>query len=112
LQPPPEIEDVQIKQQFVRIKEWADKLQEMLDNTFRKVSEIPFNQSEGLSVADTGTHDVEFSITHHLKRQPNGFIVTKTDKACNVYDSGTAWTTTAIYLKCDVNNVSLEMHIF
>lgn len=112
LQPPPEIQDPYIKQQFVNIKEWADKLQEMLDNTFRKVADIPFNQSEGLTVADTGTHDVEFSITHHLGRTPNGFIVTKTDKACSVYDSGTAWTTDTLYLKCDVNSVSLELHVF
>lgn len=112
LRPSDEITDSHIKQQFAHIKNWADKLQQMLDSTFRKVAEIPFNQSESLTVADTGNTDTEFSITHHLDRLPNGYIITKSDKAAKVYDSGTTWTTTTIYLKCDVNNVALSLSVF
>jgi hypothetical protein len=112
LVPADEIEDPYIKQQFTNIKEWADKLQQMLDTTFRKVADIPFNQSERLTVADTGTANTEFSVSHHLGRVPNGYIITKSDKACNVYDSGTTWTNSAIYLKCDANNVALSLSIF
>ncbi|KKL13084.1 hypothetical protein LCGC14_2529300 [marine sediment metagenome] len=112
LKPSDEIQDPYIKQQFTNVKEWADKLQQFLDTTFRKVAKIPFNQSESLTVADTGNVNTEFSITHHLGRVPNGFIITKSDKACNVYDSGTTWTTSLVYLKCDIANTALSLKIF
>lgn len=112
LQPSDEIQDPHIKQQFTQVKEWATKLQQFLDTTFRKVAEIPFNQSESLTVADTGNADAEFSITHHLSRVPIGFIITKSDAAANIYDSGTTWTTTTIYLKCDTANVALSLSVF
>ena len=93
-------------------RSWADKLNHFLDETFRKVAGIPFNQSVSLTVADSGNADTEFSVTHYLGRVPSGFIVTKSDKACSVYDSGTAWTTSTIYLKCDAANVALTIAVF
>lgn len=112
LLPSEQIQDPHVKQQFINAKEWAEKLQQFLDTTFRKVSEIPFNQSESLTVADTGTANTEFSVTHHLSRVPNGFIITKSDKACSVYDSGTTWTNSLIYLKCDAANTALSLSVF
>lgn len=112
LLPSDEITDYHVKEQFVNVKEWADKFQQMLDTTFRKASDIPFNQSEALTVADSGSADTEFSVTHHLGRAPSGYIITKSDKACSVYDSGTTWTTTLIYLKCDTANVALSLSVF
>lgn len=110
--PSDEIADPHIKRQFTQVKEWADKTQQFLDTTFRKVADIPFNQSESLTVADSGNANTEFSITHHLGRTPNGFIVTKSDKAASVYDSGTTWTTSLIYLKCDAANTALSLSVF
>lgn len=112
LEPSEKIEDPYIKEQFNHVKQWADKLQEMLDSTFRKIADIPYNQSESLTVADSGNADTEFSTTHHLGRTPAGFIVTKSDAACSVYDSGTTWTTTTIYLKCDAANVAMTITVF
>lgn len=112
LQPSEQIQDPHIKAQFAQVKEWAMKLQQFLDTTFRKVADIPFNQSESLTVADTGNANTEFSITHHLGRTPSGFIITKSDKAASVYDSGTTWTTSLIYLKCDTANVALSLSVF
>ena len=91
---------------------WADKLIAFLDNTFRKVAGIPFNQSQSLSVSDTGNADTEFSITHHLGRVPAGFILTKSDAACAIYDSGTAWTNNLIYLKSNAANVAIEITVY
>jgi hypothetical protein len=93
-------------------KSWAEKFTSFLDDTFRKIAAIPFNKSEVLAVADTGNANTEFTLTHYLKRAPDGFILTKSDKACNIYDSGTAWTTTAIYLKCDAANAAVEICVF
>lgn len=112
LVPDDNIKDFHIKRQFLHVKEWADKLQQMLDTTFRKIADVPFNQSESLTVADTGNANTEFSLTHHLSRVPNGFIITKSDKACSVYDSGTTWTSSMIYLKCDAANVALSLSVF
>ena len=67
---------------------------------------------EIISVTDSGTINTEFTVSHTLKRVPTGFIVTNINKAGVTYDSGTAWTTTAIYLKCSVANATLKVLVF
>ena len=93
-------------------KKWARKLVTFLDETFRKVASIPFNQSQSVTVSDTGNANTEFTVSHNLGRVPNGFILTKSDAACSVYDSGTTWITTAIYLKCNAANVAIDVTVF
>lgn len=65
-----------------------------------------------LTSSDTGAANTEFSLTHTLKRVPTGFIVINNNKAGVVYDSGTAWTVTTIYLKCDVANCNIKVLVF
>jgi len=101
-----------VKIKDVETKEFARKLIQFLDDSLRKISGIPFNQSEALSVADTGAANVEFSITHHLGRVPNGYILTKTNKAASLYDGSSAWTTSTIYLKCSAANAAIELYVF
>ncbi len=91
---------------------FAEKLVQFLDEIFRKVSSIPFNQSQHLTVADTGTADTQFAVPHNLSRVPAGFILTKSNKACAIYDSGTAWTGENIYLKCNAANAAVGIFIF
>jgi len=43
--------------------------------------------------------DTEDTIAHTMGSVPIGFIVVNIDKGGIVYDSGTAWTSTNIYLK-------------
>jgi hypothetical protein len=93
------------------VKKWADRMVHALDGMFREIASIPFNQSESISVADTGDANTEFSVTHHLDRVPVGFFVTNTDKAVSVYDSGTAWTSTTIYLKANVANAAITISV-
>lgn len=62
-----------------------------------------------VSVTDTGLADAEFAVGHGLKRVPTGFIVINNNKAGVVYDSGTAWTTTYIYLKCSALNATIKI---
>jgi hypothetical protein len=78
----------------------------------RRLEGMPFNKSEEVTVADSGTADVEFSGTHHLGRVPEGFLVTKINKAGVVYQGTTAWTTTAVYLKCSVANAAVTLRVF
>jgi hypothetical protein len=63
-------------------------------------------------VGDTGNADTEFSATHKLERVPQGYIVVYADTAGVVYDSGTAWTTSTIYLKCDAANAGIKLLIW
>ena len=53
----------------------------------------------------------EFSITHDLGRIPVGFIVVNKDKYCDVMTSGTAWTTSLIYLKCNAATAAITVLI-
>lgn len=90
-----------------------------IDQLSRTVNNIEFggvDASENIScvikTTTTSTADTEFSITHSLDRIPVGFIVINTDKYCNIKASGTTWTTSLIYLKCDVATVALTLLIF
>lgn len=62
-----------------------------------------------VDVSDSGSADTEFTVAHDLKKVPNGFLVFNIDKGGIVYDSGTSWTTTAIYLKCSVANAAIKV---
>lgn len=93
-------------------KRFAKQLVQLQDEINRKIARISFNQSETLIVADTGDADTEFSIATHSGKVPSGFILTRSDKACVIYDSDTEWTTTAIYLKCNVANASITLTVF
>ena len=63
-------------------------------------------------IASTGTHDVQFSMTHNLNRIPIGFHVINKSKAGDFYSGATTWTATKIFLKCSVDNVSATFFIF
>jgi len=65
-----------------------------------------------IEVADTGLASTEFSVAHTLKRVPTGFLIINKDKTGNGYDSGTAWTDTAIYLKYSTANTALTLLVF
>jgi len=64
------------------------------------------------TVADSGNINTEFIVAHTLKRIPSGYIVVKINKAAVVYESGTAWTNTNIYLKASVANCTLTVLVF
>ena len=68
--------------------------------------------SQVIEISDTGSANAENTVAHTLKRVPTGFIVTYIDKAGVVYDSGTAWTNSNIYLKCDVANCNVKVLVF
>ncbi|UCD07833.1 MAG: hypothetical protein JSW41_02610, partial [Candidatus Aenigmatarchaeota archaeon] len=65
-----------------------------------------------VQMSDTGAANTEFSVTHQLDRVPVGYIVTYINKAGVIYDSGTAWTATTMYLKCSVANTTVTLLIW
>ena len=64
------------------------------------------------TVADTGTADTEFTITHSLKRTAIAFHAINIDQAGIVYASGSQWTNDKIYLMCNVNNANISVIVF
>ena len=64
------------------------------------------------TIADSGNADSENTVAHTLKRVPTGYIVLKINKAGIVYDSGTAWTDTNLYLKCSAANCAITLMVF
>ncbi len=68
--------------------------------------------AETLTIADSGAADSQNTVAHTLKRAPSGYLVLKINKAGAVYDSGTTWTDTNIYLKCSVANCAITLLVF
>ena len=81
-----------------------------LDNLADEIDRI--NDYIIVEIADTGTADTEFTVSHDLNRIPVYYLVVYSDKACSVYDSGTAWTDSEIYLKCDAANVNIKLKLW
>jgi hypothetical protein len=68
-------------------------------------------QGEWQVIADTGAINTEFSVTHGLGSVPVGYLVVKTNKGGVIYDSGTTWTSTTIYLKCSAANATVTLFL-
>jgi hypothetical protein len=62
-------------------------------------------------ISDTGAINTEFTVAHTLGAVPIGYIVTKISKAGIIYDSGTTWTSSNLYLKCSVANAAVSLFL-
>lgn len=62
-------------------------------------------------VADTGAANTEFTVAHTIGAVPIGFLVLNNNKAGVVYDSGSAWTASNVYLKCSVANCAVTLFL-
>lgn len=65
-----------------------------------------------VNVQAAGTANIEFTVIHNLNRIPTGFRVANRNNVGNVYSSGTAWTVTQIFLKCDQVNTQFTLEIY
>jgi hypothetical protein len=90
---------------------WSDSLLRALQAVFAAIARMPFNKAAKVTVGDTGAADTEFAVDHPLGRVPAGFLVANIDAAGVVYDSGTAWTATVIYLKCSAANAGVTLWV-
>jgi hypothetical protein len=58
------------------------------------------------------TPNTAFTVDHVLGRVPVGFHTVRINAAGTLYDSGIAWTTTTISLKCSVASAAFTIFIF
>jgi hypothetical protein len=66
-----------------------------------------------VNVTAPGSANTEFSLTHSLGRIPS-FYWFIADRSCNLYqlpNTGTAWTSTKVYVKCDTASAVLRVFI-
>lgn len=59
-----------------------------------------------------GSANTEDAIAHTLGRIPVGYVVVSQDKAGSVYVSGTAFTSSLIYLKTSATSVAVKLRVF
>jgi hypothetical protein len=71
-----------------------------------------------IGLVTPGTPNTQFAVPYTLNlangkpgRVAIAFDVKRTNAACNIYDSGTAWTATQIFLKCDTASVTVSLFI-
>ena len=65
-----------------------------------------------VSYTTNAVANTEDTVAHNLGRIPIGYWVISRDKAGVVYNGGTAWTTTNIYLKCNVASTAVRVIVF
>lgn len=65
-----------------------------------------------LTYTSNGVANTEDTVAHTLKRVPTGFIVVNLDKSASIYSGGTAWTSTAVYLKSSAATTVAKIIVF
>lgn len=69
---------------------------------------------EFVDLTSHASANTEFAVAHTVGAVPVGFLVIYQDKAGSLYqapDTGTAWTSTNIYLKSNVSSLSARIFI-
>jgi hypothetical protein len=61
--------------------------------------------------ASSSTANLEFSVAHTLGAVPVGFIVINKDKAANLYQGTTSWTSSSVFLKSDVASTTFSIFL-
>lgn len=67
-----------------------------------------------LTITTNGTPDTEDTFTHNCGVVPVGYLIVWQDKAGSLYQSptnGTDWTSSRIYLKCNVASVQFKLFL-
>lgn len=77
--------------------------------TFGNGTDIDNIKGAWATFTSNATPDAEFSVSHNLGRAPVGWLVFTRDKAGVLYLGVSAWTTTQVFLKCNVASVTFKV---
>ncbi len=91
-----------------------DSIQEQINTSFH--NEINRHEGQVVDITDTGVGaNTEFSVPHALAYIPDQVEVLVTEDQTDAYievkPSGTAWTKTAIFLKCNTANCAMKLRL-
>lgn len=101
--------DKSIEEEFMRL---GRQLEDILDKGIKFADNFNGQIKSHTSNAVANTED---TISHTLGRVPSGYLVLYQDKAGTLYQgpsTGTAWTASNLYLKCNVASVAFQLLIF
>ena len=59
----------------------------------------------------SATPDAENTVTHKVGAIPVGYIITKQNKAGSLYTGTTSWTSSNLYLKCNIASVTYTIFL-
>lgn len=110
---------VPLTEQLPIIQSNFDKLFDLAQGRIRFGRGTDGDRGENISgqfqqFTSDGSANTEFSISHSLGSVPIGYIVLWQDKAGSLYQgpsTGTAWTSSTIYLKCSVSSVTFKVFL-
>jgi hypothetical protein len=68
-------------------------------------------RGQWVTVTTHGTADTEFAVAHTLGVVPVGFIIMVPPKSGYLYNGGTTWTSSNIYLKCTGTSQTVTLFI-
>lgn len=96
------------------ISDLFETIQRVLNGNITFGDAVDYDNIKGKWVEFTShvTPDTEFTVTHDLGQIPTGFLdVGYKDKAGVLYRGSTTWTTSSIYLKCNVASTACRIFI-
>lgn len=106
----PSEEDEKFRQKLAEVLfKYSMKLSDIINGDIRIDENL---NAETLTISDSGGANTENTVAHTLKRIPVGFMVVNIDKAGIVYDSGTSWTASNLYVKCNVANAAIKLLVY
>lgn len=65
-----------------------------------------------VAYTSNATANTEDTVAHNLGRTPVGALIGLPDKSATIYDSGTTWTSTNIYLKSSAATTVVNILVF
>jgi hypothetical protein len=65
-----------------------------------------------IEFTSSATPDAENTVEHDLDRIPTGYIVGQRNKAGVLYNGTTTWTSSNIYLKCNVASTAFRIFVW
>lgn len=105
----PKPRDSQETDLYQAIQDFVTQVVKILDRGIIFTDNVDCRTISYTSNAVANTQD---TVAHTLGKVPIGYIVVSQDKAGIVYNGGTTWTTTNIYLKNSVASVATKIIVF
>jgi len=69
------------------------------------------NIAGAFQVVTSAGADEEFTVAHGLGATPIGFLVLRQDKGAVIFDSGTTWDDTNLYLKSTIASTTVTLFV-
>jgi hypothetical protein len=99
----------------LNLKRWHEDLFKLFNRniSYGQGIDTPDQNIDGkmVDIPDTGLANTQFIVIHNLNRIPNFYDVKYQNLATSIFDSGTAWTKTQIFLKSSIAHVHIRLFV-